>query len=65
MNRYTKYRQNAADCFAVAQQLSDPGLKASMLEMAQSWLMLADRAGQSGRGNCRACDLPVPTKRPK
>jgi hypothetical protein len=38
MNRYKKYRQNAADCFAVAQQLSDLGLKASMLEMAQSWL---------------------------
>jgi hypothetical protein len=46
MNRYTKYRQNAADCFAVAQQLSDPGLKASMLEMAQCWLMLAEE--QSG-----------------
>jgi hypothetical protein len=47
MNRYTKYRQNAADCFAVAQQLSDPGLKASMLEMAQCWLMLAEE--QSGQ----------------
>jgi hypothetical protein len=60
MNRYTKYRQNAADCFAVAQQLSDPGLKAGMLEMAQSWLMLADRVEKSGRGNCKACDLPLP-----
>ena len=48
MNRYKKYRQNAADCFAVAQQLSDLGLKASMLEMAQSWLMLADHVEQSG-----------------
>jgi hypothetical protein len=60
MNRYKKYRQNAADCFAVAQQLSDLGLKASMLEMAQSWLMLADHVEQSGRDNCKACDLPLP-----
>jgi hypothetical protein len=67
MSRYNKYRQNAADCFAVAQQLSNPALKASMLEMAQSWLVLADHAKQSGRGNCKACDLPLPsdTKRRK
>jgi hypothetical protein len=64
MNRYKKYRQNAADCFAAAQRLSDPGLKATMLAMAQSWLMLADRVEQSGRGNCKASDLPRPgTKR--
>jgi hypothetical protein len=62
MNRYKQYRQNAADCLAVAQQLSDPGLKANMLEMAQSWLMLADRVEQSGRGNCKACDLPLPAR---
>jgi hypothetical protein len=60
MNRYKKYRQNAADCLAVAQQVSNPGLKASMLEMAQSWLMLADRVERSGRCNCKACDLPLP-----
>ena len=60
-------RQNVVDCFAVAKQLSDPGLKASMLQMAQSWLTLADRAEQRGRGNCKACDLPLPasTKRRK
>jgi hypothetical protein len=58
-NRYKKHRQNAADCFALAQQLSDPALRASMLETAQSWLVLADRVEQSG-GNCKACDLPLP-----
>jgi hypothetical protein len=56
MTRYTKYRQNAAECFAVAQQLSDPRLKASMLEMAQSWIALADRVEQGGRGNCKVSD---------
>jgi hypothetical protein len=48
MNRYTKYRQNSADCFAVAQQLSDPASKANMLEMAQSWLALAQHVEHSG-----------------
>lgn len=48
MNRYTKYRRNSADCFAVAQQLSDPGSKASMLELAQSWLALAHHVEQCG-----------------
>jgi hypothetical protein len=47
MNRAVKYRRNAADCFAVAQQLTDPNLKATMLAMASSWSALADHAQQS------------------
>jgi hypothetical protein len=44
MDRFVKYRRNAADCFAVAQQLEDPHLKATMLAMAGSWSALADHA---------------------
>ena len=35
MNRYTKYRQTAAACFAMAQKLSDPGLKAIIEDYIQ------------------------------
>jgi hypothetical protein len=48
MYRAARYRRNAADCFAVAQQLSDSLSKARMLAMASSWLALADHAEQSG-----------------
>jgi hypothetical protein len=43
MNRSTKYRRTAADCYALAQHCS-PLSKATMLAMSQSWLVLADHA---------------------
>jgi hypothetical protein len=48
MNRADKYRRSAAECFAVAQHLADPYLKATMLEMARSWTALAERTEQGG-----------------
>jgi hypothetical protein len=55
MARYTKYHQNAADCFAIAQQLSDARSKANMLDLAESWLLLAEHVEQSSesRGEWR------------
>jgi hypothetical protein len=47
MNRAAKYRRNAADCFAIAQQLTDPHSKLTILRMAQRWVALADYAEQS------------------
>jgi hypothetical protein len=47
MARAAKYRQNAADCFAVAHLLADPHLRATMFRMAQSWFLLADHAEES------------------
>jgi len=47
MDRSTKYRRFAADSFGAAQHLSDPYLKAAMIEMAMAWSVLADRAEQS------------------
>jgi hypothetical protein len=44
MNRAVKYRRNATDCFAMAQQFPDPLSKAGMLAMSQSWLVLAEVA---------------------
>ena len=58
MSRATRYLRNAADCFAVAQQLTDPHLKATMLAMAGSWQLLADHANQSAEPHLD-CGPPV------
>jgi len=46
MDRSAKYRWHAADCFAAAQNITDPHLRAAMLSMARSWGALADHAEQ-------------------
>jgi hypothetical protein len=46
MNRGAKYRRHAADCFAMAQHVTNPHLKATMLGMAASWSTLAEHAQQ-------------------
>jgi hypothetical protein len=58
MNRAAKYRRYAADCFAVAQQVSSALLKANMLSMATSWLRLADHAEQSSDRGLGVCPPP-------
>ncbi len=37
------YRLYAAHCVEIAQHVSDSGNKATLLTMAQAWLVLADR----------------------
>ena len=39
-----EYRQYAAQCLALAQHVSDPDARAHLLEMAQAWRELADKA---------------------
>ena len=39
-----EYRTRARECFLVAENVSDPGTKIWLLEMAQSWLLLAQQA---------------------
>jgi hypothetical protein len=43
MDRAAEYRRHAADCFAVAQHITDPHLQATMLKMSRCWSALADR----------------------
>jgi hypothetical protein len=38
------YRQYAAQCVAIAHDISDASRKAMLLNMAQAWLVLADLA---------------------
>jgi hypothetical protein len=44
MARAEEYRRYAAECVRVAQDTADPKDKALLLEMAQRWLELAERA---------------------
>ena len=37
------FRRYAAECVALAQQMSDPADKAHMLQMAQAWRELAEK----------------------
>jgi hypothetical protein len=48
-----RYRDYAFQCIGVAQQITDPVDKAVMLQMAESWLRLADRAAaNNSSGDC-------------
>ncbi len=40
----TAYRLHAANCVQIAHELSDPDRKIALLNMAQSWVTLAEHA---------------------
>jgi hypothetical protein len=40
----TSYRERAAECLRLAHETTNPQHRASLLEMAQSWLRLQDQA---------------------
>jgi hypothetical protein len=50
MPRGDDYRQHAAECVLLAQQLTDPAEKATLLQMAKVWRELADKIDK------RACE---------
>jgi len=45
----SRYREYAAKCVAVAQNLQDTAEKVSMLDMAQAWIKLAELALRNER----------------
>ena len=49
MSNHDRYRQNAIDCLRLASEANDPGAKAVLLDMAQSWVRLADQAEKNLR----------------
>lgn len=51
------FLRHAAECVALAQQMSDPADKAHMLQMAQAWRELADKLGNKTTGD-RDDDAP-------
>jgi hypothetical protein len=50
MTRAEEYRQYAAECIRVAQQMQNPADKTMLLDMAQKWRALAAKAeSEQGR----------------
>jgi hypothetical protein len=47
-DRSRELRRMAAECLAAARQTFDAGVRASLVEMAQRWLDLAERSEHSG-----------------
>jgi len=43
-NKADEYRRNAADCLRMAERTADLGARAALLDMAQSWRILAEQA---------------------
>jgi len=43
MNLVARYRQYAANCLNVAKQVADPTIRASLVDMAQVWMTLAEQ----------------------
>ena len=39
----SRYRSHAANCLEIAQRLPEPDSKLALLDMAQSWLSLAEQ----------------------
>jgi hypothetical protein len=48
MSLVDRYREFAAECVRAAQQATNADDKASLLEMAEAWLRLAQRASKAG-----------------
>jgi len=43
MNAVARYREFAANCLRVAQQVSNPTIRAPLIDMAQVWKTLAEQ----------------------
>jgi hypothetical protein len=47
MRKPGEYQERAAQCLRLAQSMSDPTNKALLLEMAQTWVRLAEQAREA------------------
>jgi hypothetical protein len=45
------YRDNATECLRLANQTSNASMKASLLQIAQSWLKLYDQATKNSQAD--------------
>ena len=58
-NKADEYRRNAADCLRMVERTADPAARATLLDMAQSWRILAEQAERNS-----ATDVVYETPRP-
>ena len=56
-----EYRRYAAECLLIADGITDPENRISLLAMAQAWLKLAQRAEQQ-EGSANPLAQPPPTE---
>jgi hypothetical protein len=56
------YQLHAADCIQIAQRMTDPKSRLSLLAMAQSWLM-AEQAVKNSETTL-VYETPLPKERP-
>jgi hypothetical protein len=54
-----RYRQHAAHCVEIAQQLSDASSRLALLDMKQSWLALAEQTAKNGE-TVLVYETPIP-----
>jgi hypothetical protein len=47
--RAQEYREKAAHCFRVAQNMHDPTIRTTRLDLSAAWLTLADEAEELDR----------------
>jgi hypothetical protein len=52
MNDPDDYRRFAAECMQIAREATDPQARASFLDMARAWVLLAEHA-EKGAGKYR------------
>jgi hypothetical protein len=45
----TDYRERALECFQLANETTNPGHRARLLEMAQAWMRLHDQAEKNAK----------------
>lgn len=58
MDNSELYGANAAECLVMASSMTDPDHRLSLLDMARSWLRLAEQAEKNSRS-----DLVYETRR--
>lgn len=49
MTKPEEYRRFAAECMQIAQDSRDPQRRASFLDMAHAWLLLAEQSEKNAR----------------
>lgn len=63
MNKPDCYRQYALECLRLANDTNEPSTKAVLIDMAQAWIKLADRA-QKNRQLGLVYEAPPPRDLP-
>ena len=63
-NKADEYRQNAANCLRMAERTADLGARATLLDMAQSWRILAEQAERNSATDVVYETPPRPPPRP-